>query len=729
MVGCPNHASGIKISNRIRPSGLKIKTSAPDTSTSDTKSPAITSTDWRKRAAAISSPGVSTKRSKQSYDASDDISIRLSFEPDTSFAGPQYRYPREKKAPWENVFSAPAWQIPSSSSSTSGDEAKEMTKVQLKHVNPVITTVNGEDISLPNRFSFDVTVVDPRNASPGLGLGELQRLNGRAPFRRPLLREDSDDLMVKLQEIVGRQQDSLSAATSASSEFRDYPDEARFEQRQDGSDSAISGFATVATESSYTHSEPLSDEEARFQRMLGRLQGQQEDTRAPQTTQDNNDATLRPTRVVDPAIVAMKVGKVEVLEQRTQSGPDTEAANVFFARQLDHFRNAHQNSTDSGYGSNDREHGSSDRQTPNESSLDNVQRVLNPAAAEFKATGQSEEIPWLASKKMSRPPLTNIFPDVMSSYLFPHAFAPGSTLPPECMPIGLSVTRAQHHGDGMTGNDAQPQPQPAQPVSALTLAMDAINAYHFLEDKAMAHQAVQPGATVSAATLGAAPLRTGFTPPSTTTAPSHANKAFHTFPPTAPAPPPALYQPVPSTTTFAGGIPPSFLPAAVPIPQPPQPLPTTTTNKPSTRPYFPVTTKPRDHDPVKQQMYEAYLEWRKANEPGYHMKCKMRQANRVMRQCQLQQQPPSQSQSQSQQPPENCHGGGLLGGDGGVGQASSSSSSSSWKVIAERAKAAMGAAAAAVEEERRRREEGVRDELRRKVRELSREATRVLGGV
>jgi hypothetical protein len=50
-------------------------------------------------------------------------------------------------------------------------------------------------------------------------------------------------------------------------------------------------------------------------------------------------------------------------------------------------------------------------------------------------------------------------------------------------------------------------------------------------------------------------------------------------------------------------------------------------------------------------------------------------------------------------------------------------------VIAERAKAAMGAAAAAVEEERRRREEGVRDELRRKVRELSREATRVLGGV
>jgi hypothetical protein len=35
---------------------------------------------------------------------------------------------------------------------------------------------------------------------------------------------------------------------------------------------------------------------------------------------------------------------------------------------------------------------------------------------------------------------------------------------------------------------------------------------------------------------------------------------------------------------------------------------------------------------VKQQLYEAYLEWRKANEPGYHMSCKMRQAQRYVRQ-------------------------------------------------------------------------------------------------
>jgi hypothetical protein len=49
------------------------------------------------------------------------------------------------------------------------------------------------------------------------------------------------------------------------------------------------------------------------------------------------------------------------------------------------------------------------------------------------------------------------------------------------------------------------------------------------------------------------------------------------------------------------------------------------------RPPMPMMQKPRDHNPVKQQQYEAYLEWRKANEPGYHEACKMRQANRVLR--------------------------------------------------------------------------------------------------
>jgi hypothetical protein len=49
------------------------------------------------------------------------------------------------------------------------------------------------------------------------------------------------------------------------------------------------------------------------------------------------------------------------------------------------------------------------------------------------------------------------------------------------------------------------------------------------------------------------------------------------------------------------------------------------------KPNFPVTQKPRDHDPLKQQQYEAYLEWRKMNEPGFAAQCKARQARRAAR--------------------------------------------------------------------------------------------------
>ncbi|KAG9252127.1 uncharacterized protein F5Z01DRAFT_662039 [Emericellopsis atlantica] len=41
--------------------------------------------------------------------------------------------------------------------------------------------------------------------------------------------------------------------------------------------------------------------------------------------------------------------------------------------------------------------------------------------------------------------------------------------------------------------------------------------------------------------------------------------------------------------------------------------------------------KPRRPDPSDQQAYEAYIEWRKANEPGYAAQCKLRQQRRSQR--------------------------------------------------------------------------------------------------
>lgn len=41
--------------------------------------------------------------------------------------------------------------------------------------------------------------------------------------------------------------------------------------------------------------------------------------------------------------------------------------------------------------------------------------------------------------------------------------------------------------------------------------------------------------------------------------------------------------------------------------------------------------KPKVPNAAQQQAYEAYIEWRKANQPGYAEECKIRQARRVMR--------------------------------------------------------------------------------------------------
>jgi hypothetical protein len=64
----------------------------------------------------------------------------------------------------------------------------------------------------------------------------------------------------------------------------------------------------------------------------------------------------------------------------------------------------------------------------------------------------------------------------------------------------------------------------------------------------------------------------------------------------------------------------------------PAPAPAVSGTAPAPPPYFPVTKKPRDNDPVKQQKYEEFLEWRKMNEPGFHLAAKQRQANRFLRQ-------------------------------------------------------------------------------------------------
>lgn len=85
----------------------------------------------------------------------------------------------------------------------------------------------------------------------------------------------------------------------------------------------------------------------------------------------------------------------------------------------------------------------------------------------------------------------------------------------------------------------------------------------------------------------------------------------------------------------SGGLsPPSICPPMLPFPVPTPQLSaapistqfgTNTANQPR---YVP---KPRKPDPTDQLAYEAWIEWRKAHEPGYALECKMRQKRRAQR--------------------------------------------------------------------------------------------------
>ncbi|KAF5017546.1 hypothetical protein F66182_10508 [Fusarium sp. NRRL 66182] len=94
-------------------------------------------------------------------------------------------------------------------------------------------------------------------------------------------------------------------------------------------------------------------------------------------------------------------------------------------------------------------------------------------------------------------------------------------------------------------------------------------------------------------------------------------------------------------------VPPTPFPGNTSGPQAPY-IPTPGNSRLPTRPR-PVI-KPANPNTAQQQNYEAYVEWRKANEPGYAMACKSRQQRRAQRGSVLREMPSNQApQPASQQ--------------------------------------------------------------------------------
>ncbi|KAH6631131.1 hypothetical protein B0J18DRAFT_121105 [Chaetomium sp. MPI-SDFR-AT-0129] len=620
MPGYASRIPSLKGTPRLQATGLK----------------SAASNNWRNRAAGTSLPETNSITGQRSCDSSEDSYVRAQMEAGNIISDPQYRYLRDKKAAWEHVVSAPGMGIPSSSSSISADYAGEGTKVQLKRVKPIYTAVNGQTIALPNRFVLDVVAVDPHNTPLSSQLGDLKSLNGHATFRR-ISTEDSDKLFLELQQLARSSEETFSSAASGSSKSQGFSQKSQTLRRPIGYDGADS--ATIRPRVSKPAPSPaasVADEPARYQKLLSRLHLR------PETSASHHQgpaaATLTARRAVDPAIMALKAKtetQTEPLERRELDDRFNEAKRIYLAEQRDSQKRAGQhNQTDSGYGPSSRGQHSSDHSTGGNSQHEahhhREQPFLNPAAAEFKSTHQEEsadpngstfqdDVPRVSPKKLlSRQPLTNIFPDVMSDTKAGKEGSPSQQVR-QAAPEPSTQHGSQHINGGSNPNATPPSPSSGFPTLA-----NAETFHSWYETFGFAPPFFVPqGASPMMGTVAAAGISAG-TPAM--------NNGFNTFSTSGTGPVPMYPQ-----AAMPGGMNPYHTMAAPFAPAIPPQFASHGRNGKRYPPYYPAPPpKPREPDAAQQNDYEKYLEWRKSNEPGYYMQCKIRQANRVMRQFQRQ---------------------------------------------------------------------------------------------
>ena len=653
--------------SRVKASGLRIKTntaSIADASASSGKSKAIASADWRSTASAPPSAShpksfLSSRRNKDSSQYTSESSagtvvVTEEVESKTEQRTAQCVRSYVHHAPWDMVNSAPVGEsspppsLPRSSNS-------ETLDVLFKNVKPMIVKVSGEDIKLPNRFTFEVAPVTCN--LPGeqswMTVGKLKRVRSSSRLSRMSFDElmsTSDELPEDLQKYMSDTGSSsfvdISPVTSEDSKGTGDRRSVRIMSSDSGVD--ITSHKDVETPKS-AEKPPASESQRRFQGLLNRLQ--KRSSSPPPLPPRKSSTTVTDVRAVDPAIVAAKV---------KDSGSSQRRPTPLAERMSDHvWVTGSVGSSDSGYATGNSmklsSHSSGSSQGLKDSSeSDHASKKLNPAAAEFKTAAKTVILPVLSPAKHARTPVSHVFPRDD-----PKAQAPPAT----------PMTRQNPPVDlGRSVPSIPVAPKNGMPISNVNPPLFGFNP---------AGMATIPG------TLPPLNFRQGQPPfpaaapilPSGLPMPNLNN--FGTFPPphmnNLTMEYPQLFphmrglpQLGPPAGTLGGPFAPpvndllngNYPAASLPFRQfaaqhtpfvPPKPPVTNFGPKGEIiRPHFPVTQKPRDHDPIKQQQYEAYLEWRKANEPGYHMKCKIRQANRVVRQHQQRQQ--SQNPAPNPQP-------------------------------------------------------------------------------
>ena len=743
----------------LKAPGLKVKTNfAEPGKYANHRAKAIRAADWRKPTHIMSlSENSRIKGKSRSSDengepsASSDISSPLVIEmEDMRRDAVRYHRPKSEQAPWEMISSAPALRSHLSQSAIYDLCLGNTTAVQFKDAKPVVVNVNGEDMVLPNRFTFDITPVNLSDSSSDGSfsgtIGELKRVRDpsqvqcRSSQDPNLFGQIPDDLMALLNHDLASipeeeasslaLEDTRSSTGSVVRRKTTQPNEA-------AKPKASAGKIVITEEPQHTCPKLTEEDRTRFQGLLDRLHKKE-----PQPVR-RPAASAFDVRSSDPAILAAKVKEDRVtIRSLLNNEQRQELLDSVHQPRVARHQNS-ENSRDSGY-----ETGTTTTTNLQLAPINAPPRPaqgfvgdfshshqvsmqkLNPTAAEFKSTFRTVDMPVFVPKRLSRPPLSNLFFEAMPAQIAPQ---PATTPTPVRPPPGFSqpvsdvvVAQAQlpprdaPNGTVPSGHATSTlvRPPPPPPLGIIDPRTAEVNPLSGMLPGTL--PGLYPPMDILSRTLN----MTSTVPYSTMLPMSMPTNNFGTFstspfvPFPMPGPGPQLGLPNMSphgTFPPPGGEmalpfvppPPGFNPInpmTAPVAAPPRPImvpPPGIPPKPQfgadgkqIRPHFPVTQKPRDHDPVKQQQYEAYLEWRKANEPGYHIRCKMRQANRIVRQHQM-------KQAEQKVPTNNGE----------------QADNPAWKSIVEKAKAVVATAAAAAAAEKRARGESVREELRAKIKE------------
>lgn len=436
---------------RVRPpASLKIKTSSLDLGLSDEKAQAMASSDWRKiglnNRRRTDESGQRSSETSVGFDRAFELELE-DLNPSSDKIKVKYHRPNEEQADWENTLSAPVWKLPPSvTSSASGSRAagssstrgfglgfwspklEDVTMVQLKKVTPLIVPLNGENIALPNQLCLDVSPIALDDDFDEISFGELSEDMGRPTFgalkkisERPRVRrltsEQSYDTLDDLRQVLAH--DRAVLFPRGANQQVD-PQSRKLSEDRTSCDSAISGFSDLHENkpAPETSPKPTPAEEERFQKLLSRLQ------LPAKEVQTHSQPVAQKTEIFDPAIIVAKPKNPtdgDAPEQKT-------GGSFFFGRdpKLVFATEAKGSSSDSGYGSfhfgrgsdnftsgtaiGQQDHLARSQKQQLSSSVSATSKKLNPAAAEFKSVTKGEAVPVISPKKISRAPLTNIFP-------------------------------------------------------------------------------------------------------------------------------------------------------------------------------------------------------------------------------------------------------------------------------------------------------------------------------